>query len=275
MKVMLSCSEIPKVNELPYPVYMSPKLDGIRALAWEHEPRSRTFTLLPNAWVQRQFKNACLHNLDGELMVLDAQGKVVDFNTVQSAIMSQGGKPNFEFWVFDTITSATFEARINQVRERVAKLNLPWVKVVEQVYVRDAKQAQTLLDKWLAEGYEGAIVKVPSGPYKHGRSTLKQGYSLKLKVFDDTEGAIVDAEPMIRADGEVCEMVGSFIVSWKGVKFSLGTGFTEAQRRRYWREIGNLVGKAVTFTYQGTGPNGKPRFPSFKGIRYERTEVTG
>ena len=62
-------------------------------------------------------------------------------------------------------------------------------------------------------------------------------------------------------------MLGSFLCIWNDVTFNLGTGFDEAQRRRYWMFKSNTIGSLAKFKFQGVGPNGKPRFPVFLGFR--------
>jgi DNA ligase 1 len=49
-----------------------------------------------------------------------------------------------------------------------------------------------------------------------------------------------------------------------GMRFRIGTGFTDEQRRNP-----PPVGSLVTFRYQGTTSNGKPRFARFMRVRDE------
>ena len=48
----------------------------------------------------------------------------------------------------------------------------------------------------------------------------------------------------------------------EGIEFSIGTGFTDAQR-----ESPPPVGSVVTFRYRGLTAKGLPRFPSFLRVR--------
>ena len=49
----------------------------------------------------------------------------------------------------------------------------------------DLVQAPTQLADWeqryLAQGYEGVMLRHPAGPYKPGRSTAREAWLLKLK----------------------------------------------------------------------------------------------
>ena len=42
------------------------------------------------------------------------------------------------------------------------------------------------------DGYEGVMLRDPSAPYKYGRSTVRKGYLLKLKRFEDSEAEVID-----------------------------------------------------------------------------------
>lgn len=46
-------------------------------------------------------------------------------------------------------------------------------------------------DGFIKEGYEGTILRSPSGLYKYGRSTVKEAYLLKMKIFQDEEFEVV------------------------------------------------------------------------------------
>jgi DNA ligase-1 len=48
----------------------------------------------------------------------------------------------------------------------------------------------------------------------------------------------------------------------EGTKFSVGTGFTDAQRNNP-----PAVGSIITFRYQELSDRGVPRFPSFVRVR--------
>src|SRR5262245_40530712 len=61
---------------------------------------SRQLKLIPNRFVRRTLEDMGLHYCDGELLTY-SDGKWDDFNTVQSKIMTEGGQPNFVWFMFD------------------------------------------------------------------------------------------------------------------------------------------------------------------------------
>lgn len=280
---MLAHSNTPDLRLIKYPVLASPKLDGIRCIADKGKPLSRTLKSIPNKWVQHLFEKHGLDGLDGELMV---EG---DFNSVQSHIMSEQGQPNFTYYVFDVVDSVeTFAARFAEASQRVDALNLPWVKLVNHVLINNADELKEFWNDCINEGYEGAMVRSLTGPYKRGRSTLREGYLIKLKMWHDLEAKVIGFEPLytnqneetvnelgqttrsLKQEGMVAtDTLGALVVSFNGQTFKVGSGFDLAERSRLWSIRNKLIGAEVTLKYQELSSYGIPRFPIYKGIRYE------
>lgn len=270
MKAMLACSTIPELKDIKYPVLASPKLDGIRCLIVDGIAVSRTLKPIPNRHIQETLAKYDLEGLDGELMV---EG---DFNSVQSAVMSIEGKPRFSYWVFDWIGEPTFKRRQEIAEDIVERAKFSPAMMVRHVTLACPSALKEYWEQCLLADYEGAIVRDPHGPYKFGRSTMKQGWMLKLKKFDDDEGIIIGCHELMRNEDTSSKklenmvpagMLGSFEVDWNGVIVDVGTGFTEAQRIALWLRRKELLGAKLTFKYQGVSRKGVPRFPVYKTIR--------
>lgn len=280
---MLACATIPPIAALDYPVLASPKMDGIRCLMIEGKAYSRSLKLIPNRHVQKILGAYNLHGLDGELML-----KTGDFNDVQSAIMSENGEPDFEYVVFDSfsIPNAAYSRRLMLAITSVPKSNS--IRTIPMIVANTAKEMQELYAGWLIEGYEGAIARDASAPYKYGRSTLKQGWMLKIKEAHDAEAEIIGYVELNRNGNEatIDELghtkrshhkdnkfgggtLGSLVCRFMDVEFYIGTGFDAAERDKLWKVRETLIGKTVTFRYQELHKSGVPRFPSYKGLRYE------
>ena len=52
------------------------------------------------------------------------------------------------------------------------------------------------------------------------------------------------------------------------VEFSIGSGFTEEQRRDFWNRRDELIGSLVKYKSFAIGVKDKPRFPIFCGLRH-------
>jgi DNA ligase-1 len=279
-----------KVNleKLVFPVMTSDKLDGFRCLIHPTlGPVTRKFKPLANNYVRGKLAELPIQYLDGEVLTYTGD-KMDDFNTVQSKLSSRQGMPEFVFHVFDHFENPhePFVNRYTRAGMVVQRANN--LRVV-QVPHDTAHNLETLLEwesRALAHGYEGLMIRKIDGKYKFGRSTVNEGILLKLKRRDEDEG-IVAGYYELRHNGneavrdEVGQLkrssvkegmvpmgvLGGFTLDWKGLQFDLGTGFDQNQREAYWLQRDLAIGKKVTFTYQGVGSNGKPRFPSFRGFR--------
>ena len=290
MKPMLACSTIPKLDAVNYPVIASPKLDGFRCLIIDGKARSRSLKLIPNKYIQTELaKLHALHNLnglDGELMLKNG----ACFNDLQSEFMRVDGAPDFEYMVFDSFTHSKlrYTEREYSAFERVLNMRSSFVKTVPAISIANENELTTLWEKAISDGYEGLIVRDPKGPYKFGRSTLNQGWMLKLKKFYDDEAIIIGFEELMRNENpsELDELghntrshskenmipagtLGSFVVKWHGIEFKIGTGLTAEQRQSMWDSRVELKYKLIKFKYQELSKYGTPRFPVVLGLRNE------
>lgn len=284
-KPMLASSEIPNLHEdVKYPCYIQPKLDGIRCLAIDGVAYSRKMKPIPNYYVQKVFKELNLHGLDGELMVHG------DFNSVQSAIMSEDGEPEFYFAVYDYWDSElSCKERINIYTTKVLEINRPlFVKRVITDIVHTSEEAERAVAKYVEQGYEGGMLRSLNGRYKQGRSTFKEGFLLKLKSFQDSEAVVIGFEEKMTNENALetdergyakrsskkggmvpANTLGSLQVDWNGVVFNIGSGFTEIRRKDIWDNKEKYLGKLVNFSYQELTKYGVPRFPVWRGFRSE------
>ena len=72
--------------KLKYPVYVSPKLDGVRAVITNDGVYSRSGKLIPNEYTQQLFKQFI--GLDGELIVDNPTASDVYRKTVSGSILA-------------------------------------------------------------------------------------------------------------------------------------------------------------------------------------------
>ena len=294
------CSD---TTTLRYPVLASKKLDGVRCLVQDGVLMSRTLKPIPNKNVQSKFKGLP-EGTDGELIVGDPRHPEAYRRTV-SVVMSDDKPLDFygstsgatvNFYVFDQFaeSSAPFVARITELYADIPPI--ADVVCIEQVEIKNADELAKLEEAWLAEGYEGVMLRDPAGPYKQGRSSENQGWLLKLKQFEDGEARVVGLveecentnTAMTNALGRTerstakAGMVGKgrlgkFEVigvggTYDGVEFSVGGGFTAAMREEFWLPSApqELIGKILKFKYFASGSKERPRFPVFLGWRDER-----
>ena len=81
-----------------------------------------------------------------------------------------------------------------------------------------------------------------------------------MKRFHDDEATVVGHVP---GAGKHQGRLGALELEMRnGTRFSVGTGFSDAERRSP-----PPIGSVVTFRYQELSRDGVPRFPSYVGLR--------
>lgn len=288
MKPMLAAAT--DGTNLIYPLLASPKLDGIRCIILDGVAMSRSLKPIPNKRVQALFGRPELEGLDGELIVGHPTEAGV-FQRSTSGVMSVEGTPDVTFHVFDD--HARFEEMFRYRQASAAKRakKLLSCEAVPHMILTTEYELQQEEAKYLGYGYEGIMLRDPKGCYKYGRSTLKEGWLLKLKRFVDSEAEITgyaclmhnaneatvnelgQQERSSKQEGKVeTETLGSVTCrdTKTGVEFEIGSGFTADQRRLLWIGRRKLKGRLVKYKSQPTGVKDKPRFPVFMGFRDPR-----
>lgn len=275
-------------EKLQYPVLVSPKFDGFRCLIHPGlGPVTRSLKPIANNYVRGKLDELKIPYLDGELLTV-TNGKIDDFNTVQSKLSTRAGMPDFIYMVFDDFQfpNKPFTDRVMSYAEKLVNLDNNRVGAVIQNRADNEDELNEMYARHLELGWEGSMLRSLDGRYKFGRSTVNEGILLKLKPEDEGEGLIVGQYERMHNANEAktnalgatersshkenmvgTNSLGGYTIAWKGLEFDLGTGFTESQRVAFWTE--SRGGAVVTFAYQGVGPNGKPRFPRFRGFRHD------
>jgi ATP-dependent DNA ligase len=113
---------------------------------------------------------------------------------------------------------------------------------VTSTIVQTLDEAQEIFQGYLADGYEGIILKDGSGEWEDKRSKTQ----IKFKGELECDLKIVAVE---EGTGKAAGMLGAIVCeSADGVvKVNVGSGFTDANRKQYWKE--NIVDKIVAVKY--------------------------
>lgn len=282
MKPLLAAT-LTDLRKLTFPLIASPKLDGIRCIMQNGVPMSRKLKPIPNKHVQKMLA-WCGKNLDGELMV-----DGLDYNGVQSAIMSEHGEPNFTYYVFDYMRPLSVPLGYAERLADLQAMDFPApVKVLEAKAITTLEELLVYEQECVSLGYEGIMLRSLSGQYKFGRSTEREGILLKMKRFQDAEAQVIGFEERMHNGNEaqkdelgrtkrsaakagmvgrgdlgalICQDMNTLVV------FSIGSGFNDAQRKDIWDKQEEYYGKTVTYKYQELSAYNVPRFPVFKGWR--------
>lgn len=234
--------------------WVSEKLDGVRAHWDGRQLRFRSGNPVP---VPRWFVAVLpVHALDGELWL--GRGKFDQLSGIVRREMPNDAEWQQVRYLIFELPGATgnFTERIVQMKSVVAQAGVPWLQLVEQFRLPDAKALQQKLDEVVGGGGEGLMLHRADARYETGRSTTL----LKVTPWLDAEARVVAHLP---GKGKYAGMLGALQVEMPGgQRFSLGSGFTDVQRRNP-----PPLGAQVTYRYRELTKNGIPRFPTFLRVR--------
>ena len=257
------------------PVYMQPKLDGVRCLFTKDGAFSRTGKQFMNVqhiekMLNHFFKAYPRIILDGELYNHDLKN---DFEKIISLVRKQ--KPTdedrsearrltqyhvYDYTEHDIGVGFPYKERLDNLT--CSDMYTPSIYYVKTKRVRNMKAAKYFHEIMLDKGYEGSILRTDT-PYKHGRSWGL----MKFKDFHDAEATIVGYEA---GKGKREGTIGKFLMEDDtGIKFGCppGKGYTYADMTNMLENVHDYIGKEATFTYFERTKAGSYRHPLFKTLR--------
>ncbi len=244
-------------NQVDVAQYLaSEKLDGVRAI-WDGEAlRFRSGkTINAPRWFLGGLPKA---PLDGELWI--GRGTFERLSgIVRKEVPDAAEWRQVRYMIFELPgATGTFRERAEAMRQIARQAKVPWLSEIEQFSLVDRSSLQKRLKEVVKAGGEGLMLHHADAPYETGRSETL----LKVKPWDDAEAVVVGHLP---GKGKYAGMLGALRVhTADGREFSLGTGFTEQQRRDP-----PPIGATVTYRYRDLTRNGQPRFASFLRVREE------
>lgn len=266
------------------------KLDGVRCITIITDDCIKCYSRLGNEFTSlNRIKEALSiaptlkgYVLDGELCVIDADGKE-DFKQAVSQIKRKDyTMETAHYKVFDILTLDEFNGKVNssdysvrlaKAKELLGSISSPFLSVLGAInYSADnlAKALQIVDQK----GYEGLILRADA-PYRSGRTSDL----LKVKKFQSAEYVIEDfiktTKQMKGLSGvmEAVECLGAVLIRHKGNPVAVGSGFSDAQRIDMWSRQEDYLGRQITVKYfeESKDADGNPslRFPIFVDFRNE------
>ena len=167
----------------------------------------------------------------------------------------------------DKVSKDNFAKRLVNLRNNVEETSM--IGILEQIECSDAI-FDLMMEKSKKGGWEGLMLR-KNTTYKGKRSTD----ILKVKQMFDEEYVVVDLENDLHrviVDGTEIEemMLKNVIIEHKGNRVQVGSGFSHEQRRHYFKNPNEILGKQITVQYfeETTNKNGTHslRFPVIKAV---------
>lgn len=273
-KPMLAASWEKRVDKIDWnaPVFVQPKLDGIRCIANRKGLWSRTgkpIVAVPHIFeaLRPLFERFPDLVVDGELYNHDLKH---DFNQIVSMVRKTNpnaadlalAKDMVEYHVYDLPSDVNvFSSRISTLREIVK--NIESVICVETIRVHSKQEADDIYGEHIGLGYEGGMIRLDA-PYEQKRSNTL----IKRKDFEDDEFEIVSIE----------EGNGNWAGLAKRVFFKnndgtlVGAGFkgNKEYAAQVLAEADQYIGKQATIQFFTRTPDGIPRFPIAKVLHKDK-----
>jgi DNA ligase-1 len=280
-----------EIGRIQFPCFAQTKMDGMRGVIVKRDGRVVVFSRNGNTMTKldKHFEAvlSSIDNivLDGELNVVDSEGKLLDRKTgngilnktvVETVSDEEVARVRFTAW--DLIDVCDFDKGVDRRTgvERLSRLRAipanPLFEVVQTFEIANLEEAQELFKEQLAKGEEGIILKNNDHPWEDKRSKqcvkMKEVIEMDLKITGFAEGT-----------GKASGMTGAIQVENKdgSIKTSVGTGLDDATRKDIWARQEELIGTIITVKCNGVisrkGADSKSLFlPVFVELRLDKTE---
>ena len=257
-------------SDIPRPMLAHPldqrKLDGVRCLAISGKgPYSRNALPFENlghiqADVNKLPKGTIL---DGEVYSDTVKFQAL-VGLVKKKTLTEEDKPlisTLYLCVYDIIMPGTYAERKVALEDIFAKNTFRHLRLLPTVECASLEDVKRLHAEYVAEGYEGIILRNKAGVYNVGNRSVDL---LKYKEFLDEEFTITGHTV---GEGVEAGCVIWTCVTKEGASFSVRPRGTHEDRQTALATVSAQVGKKLTVRFQEWTEDKKPRFPVGLAIR--------
>jgi ATP-dependent DNA ligase len=258
IRPMLAQKYKDRVNELQFPVMVQPKLNGLRCTTVDGPrllSRGRKFYEMAHI-IDELPKDLNLH-LDGELYI---HGQ--DLQTINSLVRDPREESfDVELHVYDCFLDEgeVWEYRYMRLTNFFLTFSeFTYIQMVNTVIANNDHEVQALHDSFVADGYEGAIIRTMDHPYRFG---YRSPGLLKLKAFEDKEFPIFS---WAVSDKGVFMWV---VQQEEGKLFEVVPKGTVAQKAVILRTANQQIGRSLTVRFIGRTEDNIPVHAVGIGVR--------
>lgn len=257
-------------HKIVYPCFVQPKLDGLRSMATITKDGVRFSSRKDKPYdavkhLHEQIKTVfddIKSPIDGELYL---HGLTLEEVNRRAKKFRGEETEELEFWVFDIADSTKTNEERNKLLEQAQKnaKNCPNIVFVPTYEAKCEQDVYDLHDKFVQDGFEGAIVRNKNGKYLYEkRSSDLQKY----KQFEDDEFEIVGVTAGKTGREEGAIIYTCAVKNPKSVKTFEVRPRGSIQRRieemkKAEKNPKNYIGKKLTVRYQTLTELNVPQFP--------------
>lgn len=250
------------------PVYAQPKLDGMRSFNLDGTITSRKGKEIDTvAHILNEIIKLEAGRIDGELYAhghsFQSNMKAIKKTRNVAEAKEEGCPPttDVKFHVYDMIIDKPFKERYEMLKEICEKAE--HILLVPTYIIKNEKELNEYHAQFLADGYEGTIVRHGNASYKvNGRSSNL----LKYKDFKDIAVKLIDVTP-----AEQRETWGVPVLELPdGRTFRAGARLSHSEREDLLTNKDKYIGQTAEIRYFEETDDGIPRFPVLVGFRLDK-----
>jgi DNA ligase-1 len=268
-----------KKNDIVFPCYVQPKLDGLRCIFYmapngsSNESKvvaqSRTGAYFETVeHICAELRPILLQNpgliLDGELYTADMPFEelagLIKRKKTSEADMAR--VQLVKYHIYDVVVDGDYSERHARIVGAISKADkCHHLEVVDTRLIHNVNEFKQAFGEYVAAGYEGIMLRNAHGLY---RQNYRSHDLQKYKEFVESEYPIVGFK---EADGRDKGTVVWVCATDECRQFSVRPRGTQEQRRQWFQDGPQHVGKLLTVIYQELSELNVPRFPVGKAIR--------
>jgi DNA ligase-1 len=242
-----------------YPCFVQPKLDGTRCIGI---PGKGLFSRMRKSFPHMEHIVAELNQLpadvilDGELYTNELTFQQI-VGLVKKETLREGNAENQEkikYHVYDMVSPGTFEERYAALVKLIRGRRFRHIVLVPTERCASEERMKAKHNEYVADGFEGIMLRNPAGLYKHSRSMDL----LKYKEFIDEEFTVVG---FTEGDGQDKGCVVWICETEEKKRFQCRPRGTKEERKEMFQNGDAYVGKKLTVRFQEWSDAHIPRFP--------------
>ena len=194
--------------------------------------------------------------LDGELFSYEYRQKLNELMSIvrkTKKITTEDLQKSEEmvcYYIYDcynigpaTDVCVKYSSRKKRLDELLPKYS-KYYRKVETELAHSLDEVRAIFNKYVDDGQEGVIVRVPHSPYEHKRSS----FLLKWKPLEDDEAVIVD---ILEGSGNWAGTGKIITLKWKDKTFNATFKGTMEEGAKFLKDKKHWIGKEVKFQYNG------------------------
>lgn len=253
-----------KFKGISFPLYVQPKLDGFRCLCIFEKNKVKLVSRKNIEYIgfnslkkdlSKQIKDKSFI-YDGELYIHNMPFEVLSGHIKKAQHREDYDIKEIQFRIFDCFNlkdiSLSFQKRYGIIPKKL---------LVETLSINSIIEFKEYFSKYIQDGYEGIMLRVPSSPYEISK---RSSFLQKYKEFIDDEFEIVGFEEGAGVDKNTVIWVCK---TKNNITFNVRPVGSVQHRKKLFKNAEKYIGKMLTIKFQELSENGVPRFPVGKDIR--------